>query len=82
MGLKALGLQPLDRVAMLMPEIPEAYYLIEAFQRLGIVYTSLPTSLGDQQVSDRVENLGVTCLVYGQRRLAQGKARLLQRDPH
>ena len=59
MALMNLGVKKQDRVALLMPEIPEAYYLIEAFHRMGIVYTSLPTSLGDQQVSDRIDNLGV-----------------------
>lgn len=58
-ALKNLGVNKEDRVALLMPEIPEAYYLIEAFHRMGVVYTSLPTSLGDQQVSDRIDNLGV-----------------------
>jgi acrylyl-CoA reductase (NADPH)/3-hydroxypropionyl-CoA dehydratase/3-hydroxypropionyl-CoA synthetase len=61
-ALRSIGVRPEDRVALLMPEIPEAYYLIEAFHRMGVVYTSLPTSLGDQQVSDRIENLGVTYL--------------------
>ncbi len=59
MALESLGVQKEDRVALLMPEIPQAYYLIEAFHRMGVIYTSLPTSLGDQQVSDRIENLGV-----------------------
>ena len=59
MALKNMGVKRQDRVALLMPEIPEAYYLIEAFHRMGIVYTSLPTSLGEQQVSDRIDNLGV-----------------------
>ncbi len=59
LALRNLGVTPEDRVALLMPEIPEAYHLIEAFHRLGVVFTSLPTSLGDQQVSDRLDNLGV-----------------------
>jgi acrylyl-CoA reductase (NADPH)/3-hydroxypropionyl-CoA dehydratase/3-hydroxypropionyl-CoA synthetase len=59
MALKNIGINRHDKVALLMPEIPEAYYLIEAFHRIGVVYTSLPTSLGDQQVSDRLDNLGV-----------------------
>jgi acrylyl-CoA reductase (NADPH)/3-hydroxypropionyl-CoA dehydratase/3-hydroxypropionyl-CoA synthetase len=59
MALNRLGVTRRDRVALLMPEIPEAYFLIEAFHRMGIVYTSLPTSLGHQQVSDRIDNLGV-----------------------
>jgi len=49
-------------MALFMPEIPEAYYPIEAFHRMGVVYTSLPTSLGDQQISDRIHNLGVKYL--------------------
>lgn len=59
MSLRNLGVRKQDRVALLMPEIPEAYYLLEAFHRMGVIYTSLPTSLGDQQVSDRIDNLDV-----------------------
>ncbi|MCB1631537.1 MAG: AMP-binding protein, partial [Pseudomonadales bacterium] len=63
LALRRLGLQPGDRVAINMPNIPEQLYWTEACKRLGVVYTPVFGGFSDKTLSDRIHDAGARVVV-------------------
>ncbi|MEM1134026.1 MAG: AMP-binding protein [Pseudomonadota bacterium] len=63
LALKALGLQPGDRIALNMPSIPEQIYWTEGAKRLGIVYTPVFGGFSDKTLSDRIADAGAKVVI-------------------
>ncbi|QLC26510.1 AMP-binding protein [Parasphingopyxis algicola] len=63
LALKALGLQPGDRIALNMPSIAEQIYWTEGAKRLGIVYTPVFGGFSDKTLSDRIADAGARVVI-------------------
>ena len=63
LALKALGLEPGDRIALNMPSIPEQIYWTEGAKRLGIVYTPVFGGFSDKTLSDRIADAGARVVI-------------------
>ena len=63
LALRALGLQPGDRIALNMPNIPEQIYWTEGAKRFGIVYTPVFGGFSDKTLSDRIHDAGARIVV-------------------
>jgi acrylyl-CoA reductase (NADPH)/3-hydroxypropionyl-CoA dehydratase/3-hydroxypropionyl-CoA synthetase len=63
LALKALGLQPGDRIALTMPSILPQIYWTEAAKRLGVVYTAVFGGFSDKTLSDRICDAGARVIV-------------------
>ncbi|MEO1169806.1 MAG: AMP-binding protein [Pseudomonadota bacterium] len=63
LALKALGLEPGDRIALNMPSIAEQIYWTEGAKRLGIVYTPVFGGFSDKTLSDRIADAGARVVI-------------------
>jgi len=61
--LAALGVGMGDRVAMLLPNIPEAVYVTVATARIGAIIVPLYSAFGPEAIATRVNAAGVKVLV-------------------
>lgn len=61
--LAALGVGKGNRVAMLLPNIPEAVYVTVATARIGAIIVPLYSAFGPEAIATRVNAAGVTVLV-------------------
>jgi len=62
-ALRDLGLQPGDRIALNLPNIPEQLYYTEAAKRLGIIYTPVFGGFSDKTLSDRIEDAAARVII-------------------
>jgi acrylyl-CoA reductase (NADPH) / 3-hydroxypropionyl-CoA dehydratase / 3-hydroxypropionyl-CoA synthetase len=62
-ALRRLGLQPGDRIALNLPNIPQQLYWTEAAKRLGIVYTPVFGGFSDKTLSDRIHDAGAKVVI-------------------
>ncbi|RWU12927.1 acetate--CoA ligase [Pseudidiomarina gelatinasegens] len=62
-GLKKLGVQKGDRVAIYMPMVPEAAYAMLACARIGAVHTVIFGGFSPNAIADRVNDCGVKVVV-------------------
>lgn len=63
LALKALGLQPGDRIALNMPSIAEQIYWTQGAKRLGVIYTPVFGGFSDKTLSDRIADAGARVVV-------------------
>jgi acrylyl-CoA reductase (NADPH)/3-hydroxypropionyl-CoA dehydratase/3-hydroxypropionyl-CoA synthetase len=75
-ALGALGLQPGDRIALNMPNIPEQIYWTEGAKRAGVVYTPVFGGFSDKTLSDRIHDAGARIVIT-----ADGGYRMAQVTP-
>jgi acetoacetyl-CoA synthetase len=74
-GLRRLGVQPGDRVAAYLPNIPETFVLMLATASLGAVFSSCAPEFGTRSVVDRWRQIEPVVLVavdgyrYGEKRV-------------
>ncbi|MCE2908121.1 MAG: AMP-binding protein, partial [Burkholderiaceae bacterium] len=76
-ALRQLGLQPGDRIALNLPNIPQQLYWTEAAKRLGIVYTPVFGGFSDKTLSDRIHDAGARVVIT-----ADGGYRMAQVVPY
>ncbi|NUR47496.1 MAG: acetoacetate--CoA ligase [Hamadaea sp.] len=62
-GLRRLGVQPGDRVAAYLPNVPEALVLLLATASLGAIFTSCAPEFGTRSVTDRWTQISPVVLV-------------------
>ncbi|NUR72948.1 MAG: acetoacetate--CoA ligase [Hamadaea sp.] len=62
-GLRRLGVQPGDRVAAYLPNVPEALILLLATASLGAIFTSCAPEFGTRSVTDRWTQISPVVLV-------------------
>lgn len=67
-AMRALGIGPGDRVAAMMPNMPETYALMLAATSLGAIWSSCSPDFGEQGVLDRFGQIGpklfIACDAY------------------
>ncbi|MEE4152910.1 MAG: AMP-binding protein [Erythrobacter sp.] len=63
LALKALGVEPGDRIALNMPSIPEQIYWTEGAKRMGVVYTPVFGGFSDKTLSDRIADAGAKVVI-------------------
>jgi len=61
--LQQLGLEPGDRVAFNLPNIPEQLFYTEAAKRLGLIYTPVFGGFSAKTLSDRIHDAGARVVV-------------------
>ncbi|HET8816785.1 MAG TPA: acetate--CoA ligase [Pseudidiomarina sp.] len=62
-GLKKLGVEKGDRVAIYMPMVPEAAYAMLACARIGAVHTVIFGGFSPNAIADRVNDCGVKVVI-------------------
>ncbi|MEV6969540.1 acetoacetate--CoA ligase [Hamadaea sp. NPDC051192] len=62
-GLRRLGVEPGDRVAAYLPNVPEALVLLLATASLGAIFTSCAPEFGTRSVTDRWTQISPVVLV-------------------
>lgn len=62
-GLKKLGVEKGDRVAIYMPMVPEAAYAMLACARIGAVHTVIFGGFSPKAIADRVNDCGVKVVI-------------------
>lgn len=73
-GLKKLGVQKGDRVAIYMPMVPEAAYAMLACARIGAVHTVIFGGFSPNAIADRVNDCGVKVIITADEGRRGGKA--------
>lgn len=72
--LSAAGLAPGDRVALLLPNIPEAAFVMIAAARMGAIVVPLYSAFGPEAIATRINAAGAKMLVTCDGYLRGGKA--------
>lgn len=62
-GLRALGVRPGDRVAAIVPNIPEAVVALLATASLGAIWSSCAPEFGARSIVDRLRQIEPTVLI-------------------
>ncbi|WP_420392142.1 AMP-binding protein [Acuticoccus sp.] len=63
LALRALGLEPGERIALNMPSIPAQIFWTEGAKRAGIIYTPVFGGFSDKTLSDRITDAGARVVV-------------------
>ncbi|MEO8285847.1 MAG: AMP-binding protein [Chloroflexota bacterium] len=72
-ALKALGVQPGDRVGIYMPMIPETAIAILAVSKIGAIYTPIFSGYGGMAVAGRLQDCAARVLITADGFLRAGK---------
>ena len=62
-GLKSIGIQKGDRVAIYLPMIPELVLAVLACARIGAVHTVIFAGFSAESIRDRVNDCGAKCVI-------------------
>ncbi len=62
-GLRALGIEPGDRVVIYMPLVPEAVVAMQACARIGAVHSVVFGGFSALSLKDRIEDAGARCVI-------------------
>lgn len=79
-GLKKLGVEKGDRVAIYMPMVPEAAYAMLACARIGAVHTVIFGGFSPNAIADRVNDCGVKVIITADEGRRGGKATPLKHN--
>jgi acetyl-CoA synthetase len=79
--LNSLGLKAGDRVACVMPMIPEVFTILYACLKLGLVFVPIFSGFGESAVAARLENCGAKLLFTADRTERRGVSHPLLRFP-
>ncbi|MGI8703074.1 MAG: AMP-binding protein [Candidatus Limnocylindrales bacterium] len=71
-GLTAIGLQPGDRVGILLPMLPETAVAVLAVSLLGAIYTPIFSGYGAPAVAGRLRDCGASLLITADGYLRRG----------
>ncbi|RUO61818.1 acetate--CoA ligase [Pseudidiomarina insulisalsae] len=77
-GLKKLGVEKGDRVAIYMPMVPEAAYAMLACARIGAVHTVIFGGFSPNAIADRVNDCGVKVVITADEGRRGGKTTALK----
>jgi acetyl-CoA synthetase len=73
-ALRAMGLRPGDRVAMVMPMVPEIVSILYACFKLGLIVVPIFAGFGAGAIATRLENSGARVVFTAQQLHRRGKA--------